>query len=305
MQNPANHRIQACLWLINLLRRFHELTFTQISEHWQQRTELSGGNPLPRRTFYDYRNNCFDLLRISIDYDPSANTYYIDLSDGSELIEWLLSSYSYTTLSQQTQQVRQRILLADPPQGMQYFDLVVEAFRSECCLVATYHKFGAEPYQCHLRPYLLKTYEGRWYLFAQKDDEPTVKTFALDRFEQMQLVADEPFHIPASFDPIAYFAHTFGIYHQEGLPPTITLRVYDRARNYLRLSPLHPTQHEQPLDDHTSLFRFECHPTPDLRLAILRQGSLVEVLEPETLRQQVADEVRKLAERYATDLSIR
>lgn len=298
MQTPANHRLKACLWLISLFRQYKELTLAQISQHWQQQIHLSGGESLPRRTFNDYRDYCFDLFRISIDCDRRTSTYYIDLSDDNDVTEWLLSSFSYSMLSQQTADVRHRILLANPPQGMRYFDLIVEAFRAECCLQATYHKFGTDPYHCHLRPYLLKAYEGRWYLFAQKNDETQVKSFALDRFEDMQLLPNEPFQIPTDFDPVFYFSYTFGIYHRDGLPPLITLRARGNARNYLRLTPLHPTQTEETVNADTSLFHLQCHPTPDLRLAILRHGHLVEVLAPADFRQQVADEVQLLAQNY-------
>lgn len=298
MQTLPNHRIHACLWLINLLRRYRELTFEQIDQHWQRNTDLSGGQSMPPRTFFNYRDYCFSLFHISISCDRRTNTYYIDLTDDSELTDWLLSSFSYTNLSQQTQQVRQRILLAPTPSGMNYFDLIVEAFRAECCLQATYHKFGQQPYECLLRPYVLKAYEGRWYLLARKNDEPILKTFALDRFEQMALLPDQPFSMPDDFSTQQYFLHTYGVYHAEGLPPIITLRATGRARNYLRLSPLHPSQTEAEVDADTSLFCLQCHATPDLRLAILRQGSQVEVLEPQQLRADVADEVRRLAGVY-------
>lgn len=294
----SNQRLNACLWMVNLFRRYKELTFAQINQHWQQQERLSGGMSLPRSTFNDYRDFCFDVLHVSIDCDRSSHTYYIDLSDDNEATEWLLSSFSYTLLQQQTADVRKRILLDDAPQGMRYFDLIVEAFRAECCLEVTYHKFDADPYRCTLHPYLLKPFEGRWYLLAQKNDETAVKTFALDRFEDMVLLPKLHFQVPADFDPAQYFAYTYGIYHREGMPPLVTLRARGNARNYLRLTPLHSTQSEEPIDADTSLFHFYCHTTPDLRLAILRHGHLVEVIAPADFRQQLADEIRLLSETY-------
>jgi len=293
-----SHQLNATLWLINLLRRYNQLTFAQIAEYWKNNTLVSNGDPLHRSSFNRYRDAAADLFHIFIDCERSTNCYYIDLSDDADLTEWLLSSFSYSSLSQQTRQVRDRILLSTPPQGMQYFDVIVEALRAECCIEATYHKFGQEAYSCHLRPYVLKTYEGRWYLIAQKDEEPIVKTFALDRFEQMHLLANEHFRIPDDFNPKQYFAHTFGIYHRDGLPPLVTLRAKGTARNYLRLAPLHHSQQEKRIDDQTSLFHLHCHTTPDLRLAILRQGHLVEVIAPQDLRDQVAEEARLMAENY-------
>ena len=287
---------QACLWLVNLLRRHERLTLEQISQYWQLDTDLSGGNTLPRSTFNGYRNTIAQLFHIYIGCHMTDHTYYIEVSEEHDLVEWVLSSFSLASLTRNSEAVRQRILLDPAPQGMEYFDLVVQAMRQQCSLQATYQKFDAEPYDCLLRPYALKAYEGRWYLLCLKNDEAQPKVLALDRFRHIELLPTRPFQLPDDFDPQAYFQHSFGIYVRQGQPPTIRLRAHGRGRNYLRISPMHHTQRELPIDAQTSDFLLQCHTTPDLVLALLRHGSLIEVLEPLDLRQAVIREASLIAQ---------
>lgn len=293
-----SRRLRSCLYIANLLRRFGRLTLDQISQHWQQHTDLSDGRPLARSSFKDYRRAIADLFGIMIECDRHTHQYFIEFNAGEELQDWVLSSFSLASLSQESHEVRQRILLDAPPQGMQFFGLVVEAFNSQCCLQGTYQKFGAKPYSCTLRPYVLKTYEGRWYLLCQKNDETMLKVMALDRFVEMQLLPDMPFVLPEQFDPQAYFADSYGIYIGKDKVPTIRLAAYGQGRNYLRLAPFHPSQREVVIDENTSHFVMQCHTTPDLTLAMLRHGHLIEVLEPLPLRNAVMNELKAMGELY-------
>ena len=225
--NISNHRMRSSLWLVYLLRKHGRLSLREISSYWQQETDLSNGSPMAHRTFYDYLDYIQDVFGIVISCQRKGGYhYYIDVEDDkAHLTDWLISSFSIGQLIYEAQDVRDRVLIEAAPQGMQYYKTIVDALHSHCCLRATYHRFDAEAYGCHLRPYALKFYEGRWYLLAQKNDEPQLKTFALDRFEgAMDLLADEPFTPPQDFDAAEFFAKCFGIY------PTVSASTPARAR---------------------------------------------------------------------------
>ena len=299
MNHQQNQKLRTCLWLVNTLRQHRQLTFDQIGQRWQSDTGISGGCTLPRSTFNDYRGYILDLFHIDIVCDRRTCRYSLESGPNPDLTDWLLSSFSITNLASQTQQVHDRIILEAPPRGMQHFDSVVAAFSSGCCLEGTYHKFGGETYTCHLRPYALKPYQSRWYLLAQKDEEPQIKCFGLDRFEQLRLLPDEPFTVPDGFDPHTYFSECIGVYHDDTLPVAdVRICAHGKARHYLRLTPLHPSQREERIDDDTSHFVFRCQITPDLTLAILHHGQLVHVVSPASLRDAVHDELRAMIERY-------
>ena len=180
---------------------------------------------------------------------------------------------------------------------MQYYKPIVDALHSHCCLHATYHRFDADAYPCHLRPYALKFYEGRWYLLAQKNDEQQLKTFALDRFEGiMTLLPDDPFTPPKDFDAAEFFANCFGIYTGTGQVPLIRLRATGTFVIFLRPPP-RPTPQPPVLPD-TTLFTLRSDPTDDLMSAILSHGRKLSVLAPEDFRMRIMEEIEGMKEGY-------
>lgn len=294
-----NRRLRSCLWIVALLQKHLRLTFAEINQYWQQDEDISGGLSLPRRTFTDYQHVIQDTLGVIIECDKRTNTYNIALQDDGGLSEWLISSFSVGQLVQESQAVRDRILLGNAPQGMQYFNLIVESIRRGCCLEAGYKKFeDAEPYHCHLRPYCLKYYGERWYLLAIKDDGAHPITLALDRMTEMRLLSEDLWQPEETFSPAQHYANSFGIWGAEGEPPVIRLRVYGRERNYLRTQPLHHSQKERVIDDETSDFTLRCHPTRDLLLHLLSHGRGIEVIEPRQLREEMVEELRGMADHY-------
>jgi len=295
-----NHKLRSCLWLVSLLKEHHQLTFAEIDRYWQQETSLSEGAPLPKRTFHDRLSAIQDILGIIISCNRrNSYRWYIETMDDDKahLTDWLISSFSIGQLIYEAQDVRDRVLIETSPQGMQYYKTIVDALHSHYCLHATYHRFDADAYPCHLRPYALKFYEGRWYLLAQKNDEPQLKTFALDRFEgTMTPLTDEPFTPPRDFDAAAFFANCFGIYTGTGEVPLICLRATGTEVNYLITKPLHPSQRQDPADP--TLFSIRCYPTDDLLYAILSHGRKLEVLAPQEFRTRIMEEVRAMMEGY-------
>lgn len=309
-----NRKLRICLWLVTLLQKHQGLTYDELNHYWQQDEAISDGRSLPKRTFLDYRGAIQDTLGIVVECDRRTNRYSITLQADGGLSEWLISSFSVGLLVEESQAVRDRILLAPSPQGMEHWSLLVESFRRQCCVELWYQKFQDDEPQCHrLQPYCLKSYGGRWYLLAAHHEVPTAAdgahlqllTYALDRITQLRLLSHDAFVPDADFSPQAYFANSFGVWASADEPPLIRLRVTGRERHYLRTQPLHASQREVPLrpcDDgyapHTSHFLLRCHATRDLMLALLSHGRDLEVLEPASLRRELAEEVRAMAEHY-------
>lgn len=104
---------------------------------------------------------------------------------------------------------------------------------------------------------------------------------------------------------IDYFALHFGVVlHDHTKPCTVLLRAYGNHVNYMRSLPLHQSQQEVHTEGgEYSDFKYFLAPTYDFIMAILGMGSMVEVLEPATLREEMTDWVRDLADMYLYDKS--
>ena len=63
------------IWLIDTIKRYGALTREQINQLWI-RSSFSNGEPMPRRTFYAYRNAIEELFKVNIECNPSTFEYF-------------------------------------------------------------------------------------------------------------------------------------------------------------------------------------------------------------------------------------
>ncbi len=293
------HRLHNILWLVRNLQKYKRMTLNEIREQWIK-SEQGEGRTLPRQTFVDLRNATESLLNIEIACDRRTFEYYIASRDDSKLTDWLVSSFSISSLTYEQQEVRDRILLEAPPFGIEHFDLIIDAFRNGYALEMKYQKFSdSAPYSCHIEPYCLKHDHQRWYLLARKDHRPFLQTFALDRIIELELKKECKFSPEEDFSPQEYYAYSFGVIVGNQQPSEIRLRAYGVGRDYLRTAPLHASQKEKVISNDLSEFTLTCRPTRDLLLHLLAQGADLEVLEPASLRKEIAEEAKRIAERYS------
>lgn len=294
-----NRQLRSCLWIIHILQKYGKLSLKEIQQYWLDDQDISAGVVLPSRTFFNYRLTIQDVFGIVIECDKPTNTYYINIEGDRALSDWLISSFNVGQLVMDSQEVKERILLEAPPHGMTHFNTIVESFRRHCALKVLYQKFdGAEPYECHLKPYCLKLYQQRWYVLALKDNGEHPITFALDRIRQVDLLPDEPFAPEKDFSSNLYYRDSFGVWVGEGEAPLIILRAHGGERNYLRTLPIHASQKEVYETADYSDFQIRCFPTRDLLLHLLSHGKGLEVVAPADFRKVVAEEVQAMAERY-------
>lgn len=293
-----NHRMLNCLWLVRILQKYKRMTLIDIQEQWKKST-LNEGRSLPRQTFVDLRNTTEELLSLEIACDRRTNQYYIANQADSNLSDWLISSFSISSLSSEQQKVRDRILLEAPPRGIEYFDLIIDAFRNEYALEMKYQKFSdSEPYTCFIEPYCLKHDHQRWYLLARKDHRQYLQTFALDRILEMEPIPDSTFVPEKDFSPSLHFEHSFGVFVGQQAPEDIRVRACGVGRDYLRTAPLHASQKETIVNNEVSDFWIKCRPTRDLLLHLLSQGADIEVIEPASFREEIAQEAKRIAQKY-------
>ena len=87
------------IWLIDTIKRYGALTREQINQLWI-RSSFSNGEPMPRRTFYAYRNAIEELFKVNIECNPSTFEYFIAHDDEhhESVMNWLLNSASILSL---------------------------------------------------------------------------------------------------------------------------------------------------------------------------------------------------------------
>ena len=295
------------VWLMDILRRYKRLTFQEINELWQE-SGLGYGEELPLKTFHNHKKAIKDIFDVYIECDrKDGYRYYIDEPErieGNNLRSWLISSYATLNQIQADNKLEDRIIFEEIPSGQTWLTCIADAMRRNHVLSITHQGFGKpEPSTFDIEPYFLKVVKRRWYVvarspyYSERNKEQGVKpsdmylVYALDRISDIQDTG-RTFKMKKNFDVHSYFEGCCGIITSNESSQKIVLRAYNGFADYLRTLPLHESQREIGSDDESTLFEYHLKPTFDFYQLVLAQGDQVEVLEPESVR----DEMRNFAQ---------
>lgn len=296
----ANDLLQRYIWLIDTISRHGQISRARLDQEWRN-SKFSNGNPLPRRTFYNYRQAILELFNVEIDYDKTSFEYYIaDHGDAHNegVTRWLLNTAHTNELLTKSREVADKIFVEDVPSAREYLAPVIEALQHTLPICFNYHPYTRTiPSKgVVVEPYFVKIYRQRWYVTGRHVSANKVKTYALDRISDLT-IGSEPFTPDPLFNAEDYFRYSFGIVESHSDPRTIALKVQSRLAPYFRALPLHHTQQES---NHNgfSIFRYKMRISRDLVNEILSYGQLITVLEPRELREMVRSELEQALKGY-------
>lgn len=177
-------------------------------------------------------------------------------------------------------------------------------------LSITHQGFGKpEASTFEIEPYCLKVVKRRWYVvarspyFSDRDKEKGIKpadvyrVYALDRISDIQDTG-MTFKMKKNFDVNQYFEGCCGVIASDEPIQRIVLLAYGGFADYLRTLPLHESQREIEGDDESTLFEYHLKPTFDFYQLVLAQGDQVEVLEPESVRNEMRNFAKNMLDYY-------
>ncbi|MBC6612407.1 WYL domain-containing protein [Hymenobacter sp. BT507] len=202
-------------------------------------------------------------------------------------------------LSGQAQAVRETICQFEQPtsyQGQEWLGALYVAVQQQQVQRIIYQPFGAtQPDELLVHPYLLKQYNGRWFLIGQREGwQTSLSVFALDRIQQLH--TDKQTFLPHAGEVNQYFTHLIGVSilpHAE--LAEVRLRFTKSRLPYVLTKPLHASQ---TLDKNTDEKVLQVVPTRELVSVLLSYGGDVEVLAPAILREQLAEEAKRMLGYY-------
>ena len=286
-------------WIINTLKSNKRVTFEELKRLWIL-DEVADGKPLYRSTFNRHRDDIQKMFGIVIDCDMKTYEYYIGnpnaLSEDS-IEQWLYSTMTVHGMLSESTAVKDRVVLENVATGLEYLQTIIEAINTNHCLLLGYQKFGQEGYEKIVSPYAIKLFHQRWYMLA-KTQEDSMRLYALDRIQSLS-ITEEIFKMPADFSPQEYFSEYFGVLTDSSVPMAhIVIRAHNWTPNYLRTLPLHQSQRELASTPDYTDFSYNLRPTSDFIGQLLSQGSGIEVLEPQDLRQKMRELVEESLKRY-------
>ena len=300
----ASYLFKRYVWLADTIYRFGPISLAEIRDRWQ-RSILSDGRPLAVRTFHNHRTAIEELFDIQICCDERTNRYFIANSEDlntHNITNWLLDSFSISNILNETQTIRNRIMVDDIPSAKGVLPGLLEAMRENRIIEATYQPFYANrAMEFRLRPLFVKLGNKRWYLYADKPDDRKIKVYALDRMRNAKITEDR-FTFPADFDPDKYLAGTFGVAVYDDIKPcNIRIKAYGTGVDYMRTLPLHQSQREIETTENSATFEYRLAPTPEFYQAVLSSNLNIEVISPLSVRHEIMRIIEDMRIQYHSD----
>ncbi len=234
-------------------------------------------------------------LLLPTDEDISDFRQFVRLLERRERME--LISMSIPTAKALVRYIR--LEYNDQFQGSGHLALLWEALQRQRVVTFSYQSFVAD--KARLRtaePGLLFEYRNRWYLDAWDLEANQIRTFGLDRMQDLQLTG-EPVNPDRKADYPVYRSHVIGVTSTAELPvERVVLRFSKPEGEYVRTLPLHPTQQILREDAQHLEISLEVILNHELEREILAYGEEVEVIAPIQLREKIARRIQKMLQGY-------
>ena len=289
------------LWLIDILKRNGEMTFDEIAERWEESSLNDNGSVLTKRTFY---NHCQAVARhFGIDIEcrrgRGLNLYYIvnpHAIEENTLTKWALDSFSLGELLLGNATIADKILLEDIPSGREWLEPILHALQQNRKLNIEYENFVGLKFSGTICPLCVKLFKRRWYVLALVHND-RYRIFSLDRITNLD-IESEKFEYPSDFSPSEYFCDVFGIIvGVERKVENIHIRTYAELPGYLRSLPIHHSQRELSTSPVHTDFSLRLVPTFDFIQELLLHRDQMEVLSPQSLRDELNEIITKMKNR--------
>jgi predicted DNA-binding transcriptional regulator YafY len=150
-------------------------------------------------------------------------------------------------------------------------------------------------------PLRLKEYLNRWYLIAVPDNLDEIRTFGLDRLENISLLPQKAKKIKNETEQLQQFLDVIGLNYTETKEvQKVVLKADNRQIKYLRSLPLHHSQLciEGENEKEWGTVMYELKPNFEFETQILKLGFMVEVLKPVWFREKIAAHIQTMNKLY-------
>lgn len=145
-----------------------------------------------------------------------------------------------------------------------------------------------------VHPYRLAYAQGGLYLLAYVPEYGEVRTFAVERIEEMSLL--EECFTPIEELPDAAFPHSLGVH--SGTPEHVEIEFQKAVADYVSTRQWHPSQRLRQTPEGGLVMTLDVCLDRALRSWILSFGPFARVASPERLARDIADEIDEARAQY-------
>jgi len=289
------------LLIIKKLRNSRFATFEEINEYILREFELiDAPKEISLRTFQRDLNEIRTIFNIDI-HCNNSHQYFIEEDEQSGFNNRMMEAFDvFNSLSAGQHLVPYVLLEKRCALGTEYIYGLLHAIKNRLILKIDYQKYYDNiKTKREVEPYALKEFKGRWYLLSKDHEDDYVKTFALDRIQELE-ISKKKFTYPADMNPNDYFKNCFGIIaSDESDPEEIILSFEPFQGKYIKSYPLHESQ-KILIDNETELRISLClYETHDLIMELLSFGATMKVIQPNSLIETISGVAKNMNQLYS------
>lgn len=283
-------------FIINKLKR-SRYSLSELQDSLAQASEIFDRNlNTSARTFQRDIADIRELFQIEIQYDRRENKYFIDEDDlSNEQNLRLLEAYETVSLLNLNQHFQEYLEFENrQSQGLHQIPTILQAIKNKKQIEFLYTKFSDEEGKKRIAEVLaLKEFRYRWYLVALDQKDQKIKTFALDRIDEVHILREKVKN-QLNFNPKEYLKYCFGVIHPDGEKPEKVILAFDKVQGkYIKTLPFHHSQKIIKDDKSGLIIELELFITQDLIIEILSLGENIKVLNPDSLKDEIEKRHKK------------
>ena len=180
--------------------------------------------------------------------------------------------------------------------GLRYLTTLIDCVIKRQPITIDYHPFGREVVQWTIHPYYLKQYNNRWFLLGYNSGFDDLSIVALDRIEDISY-SQETFKRNLDFNFDTYFRDIIGVSIEKGKKIEHVRLKFSRDRlPYVISKPIHFSQEIE--DEEEGIVSIDVIPNKELLSELIWFRDEVEVLAPDTLRNEIKAKISNMYKKY-------
>lgn len=288
---------------------FDDITFMESEQGWSIPLErIKEG----KRVYYRYSDKSFSIKNQSISQTEAEQLMetltILARFKGMPQFDWieemqirLENTFKLKGNNQSSVGFEQNPFL----KGLNYFTELFNAIRNEVALQISYQGYRQEnPTQVILHPWYLKQYNNRWFLFGLNEEFNSITNFALDRiidFKESPITFRKNEII--NFDE--YFDDVIGVTIKKDAPvENILIKLSREIWPYIESKPLHGSQKVKSKSETAVLIELKVQINHELMALLFSYMDAIEVVEPESLREQYKERLDDINKKYAQSVQV-
>lgn len=273
-------------------------SYKEVVRYLEQKGILNG---MSQKTFERVRKDIYDIYDIEIVYNPSKFKY--EIINNEHIYSSLAKSLERAELCHHmafVNQLSDRVVYEKREKKEEgVMEKILSSLVNYESLSFQYYSFSTEEMTFRIvLPLGVKEFKYRWYLIGKGISDGKIRCYCIDRMMNLDLVA---YDMPQGrqFNTIDYFKYAYGvIFTSMDKPEDIVLSFTDTQAEYILSRPMHHSQ--KILMDHDSkvLIQYTFYPTYDFIMDLLSMGDQVEVISPESLREEIKKRAYNVCKLY-------